>query len=181
SLVALSARSNAHFVLQVPTSIGYSDVNEGTAPCGGYDITTRSTGVTDWPITGGPVQVLSTHPEAQWEINAALLNDTSKLKPMVPMIKQGGLGSICFTSIPGLQDWVGQDAAFQIVQHAVDGALYQCAAIRFVEGPAATVPGSCKNASGVTAQFIPGTESASSSTAASSLPTKAPNASISST
>ncbi|KAK3938583.1 hypothetical protein QBC46DRAFT_220684, partial [Diplogelasinospora grovesii] len=155
-----------HFVLQVPTSIGFDDVKEGTAPCGGFDITSR-TGVSEWPVAGAPIQIISTHPQAEWEIKAALLNDTFRY--LLPKISQQGLGEFCLPSVPGIKEWEGLDGVMQMIQHAVDGALYQCAAIKFVGGAAASVPDSCKNASSIVASFEPGTDTGTLATVSTGM------------
>ncbi len=122
--LALFHPVSAHFVLQVPTSLGFDDALEGAGPCGSFDITDRHT-VTPWPLAGGPVQVISTHPKADWTISAALLNSTGSFRPMVPQIRQAGLGTFCLPAVPGIPDWEGQDAVLQMIQNAADGLLYQ--------------------------------------------------------
>ncbi|KAK6511728.1 hypothetical protein TWF481_000634 [Arthrobotrys musiformis] len=146
--------ANAHFVLQIPTSLGFSDINEVQAPCGGFDIASRNK-VTNWPIGGYPIGVVSTHPNAHWQIRAALLENTEEFVDLIPNIVQDGLGNFCLTRVPGIADWVGKDAVLQVVQRAVDGELYQCAAIKFVEGATASVPGNCRNGSSVVASIDP--------------------------
>ncbi len=127
-LVALWAAVHAacHFTVTYPETIAqYSDVTEGTAPCGGANITVRNNTV-GWPVAGFPVGLLTTHPQATYEIRAALANATDDWKDMVPKLNQtGGVGYFCLQSVPGVAAWVGQDAVVQITQRAVDGALYQ--------------------------------------------------------
>jgi hypothetical protein len=134
-LSILVVATSAHFVLQVPTSLGFNDALEATAPCDGFDIGDRSKGVTDWPVNGAPVQILTTHPDVQLEIKAALLSNTSSFKFLVPVVAQHGVGTFCIPSVPGIADWVGQQAVFQMIQHAPDGALYQVRAITLPPGP----------------------------------------------
>ncbi|EGX45652.1 hypothetical protein TWF173_000875 [Orbilia oligospora] len=153
-LLALIPFTAAHFVLQVPTSLGFNDINEVEAPCGGFDITSRST-VTDWPIAGYPIGVVSTHPNALWQIRAALLEKPDEFVDLLPNIRQDGMGNFCLGTVPGYADWIGKDAVLQVVQTAVDGMLYQCAAIKFVEGAAAAVPGNCRNGSRIVASVDP--------------------------
>ncbi|KAH8879300.1 hypothetical protein GQ53DRAFT_756110 [Thozetella sp. PMI_491] len=50
----------AHFVLQIPTSLGFDDDAEADSPCGGFNATDR-TNVTNFPIKGGAVGVLTTN------------------------------------------------------------------------------------------------------------------------
>ncbi|KAJ9134361.1 hypothetical protein NKR23_g10202 [Pleurostoma richardsiae] len=159
AILLASALGAAHFVLEVPPSIGFNDAIEATAPCDGFDITSRKI-VTDFPVAGSPIQILSTHPKAEWEVRAALLNNTSNFTYMVPRISQQGIGIFCLPSVPGIADWEGLEVIMQMIQHAVDGALYQCAALKFVSGPPASIPSSCKNATGIIASFISGSETA---------------------
>ncbi|EPS37515.1 hypothetical protein H072_8797 [Dactylellina haptotyla CBS 200.50] len=164
---ALLPAATAHFVLQVPVSLGFEDEKEDQSPCGGFDIKGRTT-VTDWPIGGYPIGVVSTHPDAVWQIRAALLENTSEFVDLVPDIKQQGMGNFCLSSIPGYAAWVGKDAVLQVIQTAADGQLFQCAAIKFVDGSAASVPGNCKNGTNVVASVDP------SYTASMGSPTSAP-------
>ncbi|KAK4987446.1 hypothetical protein LTR66_007591 [Elasticomyces elasticus] len=161
--------TSAHFVLQLPKSLGYNDVLEAQPLCGSFDVASRNT-VTDWPIGGSAVSVLSTHPKATWQIRAALANDTGTWTDLIPSIAGAGLGDFCLPAVPGHAEWVGLDAVLQVTQSAADGTLYQCAAIKFVLGDAAIIPSSCKNSTGPTASFtsvIPATASASVSTSTS--------------
>jgi hypothetical protein len=126
-LLALSA--TGHFVLNAPPSLGFDDVNEGKAPCGGFDPKQHSTEtiVTDFPVAGYPISVLSTHSFSTWEIRAALLNntDTDNWTSLVPLVAQSGVGTFCFPQTPGVAAWVGLEAVLQVTQKAADGALYQ--------------------------------------------------------
>ncbi|KAF3942010.1 hypothetical protein ABW19_dt0206763 [Dactylella cylindrospora] len=158
----------AHFVLQIPTSLGFSDINEVQAPCGGFDIKSRNT-VTEWPLGGHPIGVVSTHPNAHWQIRAALLENTDEFVDLIPDIRQDGMGNFCLRSVPGYADWVGKDAVLQVIQTAVDGQLYQCAAIQFVEGEAASTPGNCRNATNIVASIDP--DYTGQATAPASAPT----------
>jgi len=116
--------SSAHFVLQIPSSIGFSDVNEGTAPCGSFDITSRAN-ASNWPVAGQPVAALTTHPESIFQIRAALENDTNNFVELIPPFVQTGLGYWCLTAVPGVAAWEGLPAVVQVVQFAADGDLYQ--------------------------------------------------------
>lgn len=116
---------NCHFVLQIPTSIGYDDAHEGAAPCGNFDPTSRVGGPTNWPVGGSAISVLTTHTSVTWDIKAALVNDTSNWVRLVPVLTQTGVGFFCEPHIPGLAAWIGLPAVLQVTQHASDGALYQ--------------------------------------------------------
>jgi hypothetical protein len=123
-LLGFAAISSAHFVLQVPTSLGFDDVKEDIAPCGGFDIAADKV-VTDWPLSGGHIQVISTHVKAKWDIRAALLSDVANFTDMLPTIAQEGLGTFCLPTVPGIAAWKGKEAVLQIIQTATDGKLYQ--------------------------------------------------------
>jgi hypothetical protein len=126
ALLGLASLSTAHFVLMIPTSLGYDDEKESQAPCGSYNPLDRSTGVTDWPVGGHSVGLLSTHGSVTWEINAALISGgATTFVPLVLPFAQRGVGDVCFGAVPGNPAWVGQDAVVQLIQHAPDGNLYQ--------------------------------------------------------
>ncbi|RVD84765.1 uncharacterized protein DFL_006490 [Arthrobotrys flagrans] len=150
-LLTLLPFATAHFLLNTPPTIGFSDDDEGTYPCGSFNVTSRKT-VTDFPIAGLPISVTSTHPEDTWFFRAALLNDTENWVDLLPAISQQGTGDFCNPSVPGPAAWEGEDGVVQIVAIAPDGFLFQCAAVKFVRGSAAA-SGSCKNGTKVSAEF----------------------------
>lgn len=156
--IAAAPLAAGHFVLQVPESIGYVDKDEDKGPCGGFDINTRQP-LVEWPISGHPVQVISTHTKSLWTIQAALLSDPTNFRLLVPKIDQSGLGTFCEPVIPGIAEWEGKDAVVQMTQEAVDGKLYQCAAVRFVNKPAAAAPATCKNSTNLVAVYVGGSSS----------------------
>lgn len=123
-LLAAFPRVHSHFVLQIPPSIGFNDVKEDQEPCGGFDIKSREK-VTDWPVAGHPIGVVSTHPGATWQFRAALIEEPENFVDLLPNLIQDGMGNFCLQSVPGFADWVGRDAVFQMIQTAVDGRLYQ--------------------------------------------------------
>ncbi|KAF4627119.1 hypothetical protein G7Y89_g11035 [Cudoniella acicularis] len=157
ALIALGvvAIAEAHFVLQEPVSLGFDDDAEGTAPCGGFNASSRLN-VTNWPTSGGAVGVLTTHTTVQWEYKVARLSNLTNWVSVTPTLNQTGVGNFCETLIPGKKAWEGESGVLQVIQHGVDGALYQCAAIKFVKPlrTAALVPTGCTNSTGVTAQWI---------------------------
>jgi hypothetical protein len=123
-LLGVSAAS-AHFVLKEPGSLGYSDVLEGNAPCGGVDVKGREN-AHDWPIGGSQVHVLTTHARAVWTYKAALSNDTETWVDLIPAVSQNkGYGDFCLPSVPGPTGWVGLKGVIQVVQIGPDGSLYQ--------------------------------------------------------
>ncbi|KAK0656914.1 hypothetical protein B0T16DRAFT_308114, partial [Cercophora newfieldiana] len=155
-LVAATAAS-AHFALEIPTSIGFNDEKLNESPCGSFDPTDRSKGVTKWSVEGGNIGVISTHGKVTWEINAALVSEPTKWLPLVREFAQSGVGSVCIQRVPGFSAWIGKPVVLQIVQHGHDGDLYQCAAIEFTAGGPDSVPSGCTNSNGVTMDpLVPG-------------------------
>ncbi|KAK0713311.1 hypothetical protein B0T26DRAFT_742078 [Lasiosphaeria miniovina] len=177
ALLGLAVSASAHFVLQIPTSLGFDDELEATGPCGSFDPTDRSKGVSGWSVNGGNVGVLSTHTSVTWELNVALLSAPTTWLPLVQTFAQKGVGNVCFAKVPGFAAWADQDAVLQVIQHGPDGDLYQASpfflsrfAIKFVTGGPDAVPGDCTTSSGVSiGPMIPAagpTPSKSSSTSA---------------
>ncbi|EGX45653.1 hypothetical protein AOL_s00169g259 [Orbilia oligospora ATCC 24927] len=156
AIASISSLARAHYFLQSPPSIGFDDVKLTETPCGGFDATDRSGGVTEWPVSGFPFSVITTHLDVIWTFKAALLSDVSNFIDIYPNVRQTGISEFCLPALPGIEAWIGQDAVFQVVQQAPDGYLYQCSAIKFVSGgPALT--GDCSNSTSVRASIIPGT------------------------
>jgi hypothetical protein len=125
ALMAISAMTRAHFVLTIPTSLGFDDDNEGVAPCGGFDANNRDN-VTNWKIKGDAIAVLTTHESVTWEYKAALVSDLNHWVHLTPTLNQTGVGDFCEPQIPGLGgSWLNKPAVLQVIQHGPDGILYQ--------------------------------------------------------
>jgi hypothetical protein len=100
--------ANGHFVLQLPTSLGFDDEREGEFPCGGFSPHSR-TNVTLWPVKGFAVSVLTTHSEATWEYKAALLSDLYHWVRVTKVLSQTGVAtSASLSSLPSRR---GQESA----------------------------------------------------------------------
>ncbi|EPS37507.1 hypothetical protein H072_8802 [Dactylellina haptotyla CBS 200.50] len=128
-LLGVFGAASAHFILEVPESIGFDDDNEGIFPCGGFDQSHRA-GLPEspWPKKGAPIGVVTTHNEAIWEFKAAVVPFTNRWVSLSRNITQtAGLGSVCFSNIPGPKNplWYGRKGVIQIAQHGHDGTLYQ--------------------------------------------------------
>jgi hypothetical protein len=123
----LLALGSAHFSLYTPTAIGANMAGgpmEGTGPCGSFDETNRDN-VTNWPIGGYPVYLVTTHPQVVFEFRAALVNDTTSWINLIPPINQYGLGFFCEPAMPGFAPWAGLPIVLQVAQYALDGINYQ--------------------------------------------------------
>ncbi|KAJ6257454.1 hypothetical protein Dda_7238 [Drechslerella dactyloides] len=152
-LLSLLPLARAHFLLNSPPTIGFSDDDEGDYPCGSFDASSRTT-VTNFPSGGIPISLTSTHPQVTYFYRVALLNDTNAWVDLHQPIAQVGQGKFCSQDVPGLAAWEGQDAVLQIAASAPDGWLFQCSAVKFVSG-AATGPGSdCTNASSIKVSYV---------------------------
>ncbi|KAF3902893.1 hypothetical protein AA313_de0208848 [Arthrobotrys entomopaga] len=173
-LMALLPLTYAHFSLNFPPTMGFSDDDEDTYPCGGFDVQSRKI-VTDYPVAGAPISVTSTHPQDTWFFRAALLNDTENWIDLQPAVDQEGTGKFCASRVRGPPGWENQDAVLQVVAVAPDGFLFQCAAVRFVSGVAITpADEKCVNDTRVTASFTDETiilDASTTITAAGTQPT----------
>jgi hypothetical protein len=121
----LATPITAHFILQIPTSIGYDDTNEGIAPCGNFNASDRSKGVKTWPVGGSAIKVLTTHTSVTWEYKMALLSNTASWTSVTPLLYQSGVPYFCEPQIPAPAAWAGLDAVLQVIQHTSHGDLYQ--------------------------------------------------------
>ena len=124
-LVGLASLTGAHFFLETPIAIGFDDLTLTEAPCGGFDPTDRSAGVTEWSVLGYPIALITTHLNVNWTFRAALLSDVTNWVDVFPRIHQTGIAEFCLPEVPGIEAWIGQDAVVQIIQEAPDGLLHQ--------------------------------------------------------
>lgn len=122
--VVLCTITNAHFVLDIPTSLGFDDELEDVAPCGGFDPHTR-TNITNFFTKGSPVSVLTTHLSVTFEFNAAIASNLNHWVPLTRVLNQTGVGEFCEPQIPAITSWAGKQAVLQVIQHGPDGTLYQ--------------------------------------------------------
>ncbi|KAI9172596.1 expression library immunization antigen 1 [Paramyrothecium foliicola] len=149
-LLMLASCAQAHFKLVDPESIGFSDDEEGTAPCGSFTPNFSKDKIADFHVGGQPIALLSTHPEGTWLFRATF-EESAKgdWQQIHSIVTQKGLGDFCVPAVTAPDSWVGRTGVLGVVIDAPDGMLYQCASVRFVEGEQA--PGSsCKNGTDVT-------------------------------
>lgn len=126
ALLALLPSTFAHFVLNYPVSLGFDDDNEGTGPCGGFDVTFNATRDSNVTVGGFATTSRTTHPQADWQFRVT----TSTSEPynwtnIVPVVQQYGLGDFCLQNLTLPESYVGQRGVIQVIQSAVDGNLYQ--------------------------------------------------------
>jgi len=151
-LVRLTSVSG-HFLLLSPNPIGpFDEDTEGSAPCGGPAITFSNT--TDFHVDGDAIALESTHPAANWLFRATLdKTGSGNWTDLLPVVAQSALGAFCEPAVKVPESFAGQSGLIQVIQNAVDGELFECAAVNFVSGAASSIPSDCSNATGVTAVF----------------------------
>lgn len=59
AVLALATSSSAHFLLNYPPTIGFSDDDEGTAPCGNFAVDFSKDNVTDFHVDSDVIAVVS--------------------------------------------------------------------------------------------------------------------------
>ncbi|KAI1422064.1 hypothetical protein F5Y12DRAFT_764875 [Xylaria sp. FL1777] len=150
----LAASVHAHFTVQYPATVGaFNDDEEGQAPCGGYspDITTIDT--VDFHVGGDAIATKSTHPQTTWlyRITTEALSKNNWTQ-VYGIVQQSGPGEFCVNAVTLPAEYVGQKAILSIVGSGIDGVLYQCSALHFVNGTTDT-PSACTNGTGITASY----------------------------
>jgi hypothetical protein len=55
----LASQASAHFLLNYPPTIGFSDDDEGTAPCGSFTVDFTTDNVTDFYVGGDAIALVS--------------------------------------------------------------------------------------------------------------------------
>lgn len=132
---SLLSISTAHFLLNYPPTVGFSDDNEGIAPCGGFAISYDN--ATDFHVDGDAIAVTSTHPTAVWLFRATLSQTAAgNYTNLIPSVQQNALGAFCETGLKVNSSWAGQKGVIQVIQDATDGLLYQvCFGLRIKSPP----------------------------------------------
>jgi len=116
---------SAHFLLNYPNTVGFSDDKKSTAPCGGFTVTFDN--ATDFRVDGDAIAVTSTHPQAEWLFRATLdkTGTGDNFTNLLPVVSEAGLGSYCETGLTVPGTWAGKDGVIQVIQHGPDGSLFQ--------------------------------------------------------
>ncbi|KAH7113801.1 hypothetical protein B0J11DRAFT_585008 [Dendryphion nanum] len=146
ALFGLAVVANAHFFIQDPPYLGFDDTKMTQAPCGGFSPTIRD-GASDFSVGGSAIAVLTTHGTVSWEYHAALVSDPTNWVTIYGSLNQKGVGDFCLPTVTAPKEWAGKHGVIQVIQHAHDGDLHQAT------GGPESVPGSCKNGTGVSAEF----------------------------
>lgn len=113
--------ATCHFQLQHPPSrAGEDDEKQATFPCGGYD-TVKSR--TQFPLTGGSVQLELGHDESLLEVLLAVGNDPGDSFNIVwqPILQEEGPGPFCLQNLVWLlvcSFWRGKPLDMVLVEDA---------------------------------------------------------------
>lgn len=167
--LALLPLAFAHFNLDFPASRGFDDDKEGEFACGSFNDVSSTR--TDFPISGGPIQVRFGHQQTNVAIYMAIGDNPGTNFNIVAQqqLQVSGYGEFCFgnVSVPaGLNVTDGTKATIQVVTNAHgSGGLYQCADVTLVNTPlsASDYSNHCKNGStSVTQENISGNPNSTS-------------------
>ncbi|KAF1852097.1 uncharacterized protein K460DRAFT_325687 [Cucurbitaria berberidis CBS 394.84] len=126
----------AHFQLTFPKARGFSDDVESNFPCGGFNDVQKQR--TDFPISGGPIQLNMGHPQTNIAVYVAIGDNPGSGFSVVArqQLTVDGLGNFCIGSISlptSLNVSDGTLASIQVVSNNHEsGGLYQCADVKLV-------------------------------------------------
>ncbi|KAF3048001.1 hypothetical protein E8E12_005723 [Didymella heteroderae] len=154
--LALTPVAFAHFNLKYPSTRGFDEDKEPSFPCGGFD--TVSSQRTDFPISGGPIQLTMGHQQSNVGVYLAVGDNPGDgfSTVLYPQFQVSGLGNFCLgdVSIPSsLNVTEGTKATIQVIIKAQgeDTALYQCSDVNMVNTPLSQsdYSSNCQNGTGV--------------------------------
>ncbi|TGJ81305.1 hypothetical protein E0Z10_g7460 [Xylaria hypoxylon] len=151
----LTASAYAHFTVQYPETVGeFNDDEESDAPCGGYSPSLDNIETVDFHVGGDAIATKSTHPQTNW-LYRITTDDIAKNNwtQIYSIVQQSGPGDYCSEAVTLPSEYIGQKAILSIVGSGIDGLLYQCSALLFVNGTADT-PSACVNGSSITASYV---------------------------
>lgn len=119
----------AHFELTYPKARGFTEDDESTFPCGGFNDVQQQR--TDFAMSGGPITINLGHPQTNVAVYMAIGDSPGDGFSIVahPQIMVTGLGDFCFGSVgvpEGLNVTDGTKASIQVVTNNHEsGGLYQ--------------------------------------------------------
>ena len=89
----------AHFNLLSPAARGFIEDTLGNFPCGGQNTPTPNR--TQWPLAGGPIQLLMGHDHSVVQVLLGIGNDVGSNFniTLVPTIQEMGLGNFCLGDV----------------------------------------------------------------------------------
>jgi hypothetical protein len=125
-LVFLASTASAHFVLNTPTSVGFDEDKSTQGPCGSFDVKNRTT-VTQWPVNGGELAILSVDNAINATVNFAMAGNTTMFTPGIKF-NMVGTGDLCLPAVKppaSMQNMVGMQAVLQVRGNTADGVVFQ--------------------------------------------------------
>ncbi|KAI0841463.1 hypothetical protein F5Y06DRAFT_259564 [Hypoxylon sp. FL0890] len=154
AMLLFASGISAHFTVQYPAAVGpFIDDEEPNPPCGGYSPNIDMVQITDFHVDGDAIATSLTHLQGTWMYRITTdPNAKGNWTEISHVFQQSGAGAYCNPQIMVPHEFIGQKGYIGMISHAVDGFLWQCSGVHFVEGTGAQ-PDVCKNASGVTASF----------------------------
>ncbi|KAI8082710.1 uncharacterized protein BX664DRAFT_338897 [Halteromyces radiatus] len=129
-LVLVCQTVYGHYQLTYPPSRGFSESNEPTGPCGGFNQVSSQR--TEFPIKNGFLEINSEHPKYTYQVFMAIGNNptASSFTGNNSMVAQGQVSypaqsclQVDLSSVQAATD--GTNATLQIIYMAGDGSLYQ--------------------------------------------------------
>ena len=96
----------AHFELESPSARGFDEDQLTNYPCGGQN--SVSSNRTQYPLSGGPIQLRMGHDHAELQVNLALGNEAVDGNAfnvnILPIVQQEGLGEFCIGALVSLDE-----------------------------------------------------------------------------
>lgn len=133
-LPLLAHIANAHFTIEYPGSRGFEEEKHGEWPCGSFNepSSTRAS----FPLTGGPLQITSSHTRQLLQVLMAVGNNPGENfnYVVVPTFQQTAPKEFCFgdVTIPrieGVNLTEGSNATLQVISGGGEGGLYAVSSI----------------------------------------------------
>ncbi|KAG0170636.1 hypothetical protein DFQ28_000160 [Apophysomyces sp. BC1034] len=145
--------ASAHFQLTYPTSRGFNEDQEPTAPCGGFDSVQPRT---QFPLQNGFVEIAAHHPQYTYQVNVLINNQPTTADFVAANLKQIAMGQrnypmaaclpVNFANVTDAKN--GVNATIQVLFNGGDGQLYQCTDVVLVDQAANFNASQCVNADG---------------------------------
>lgn len=159
----------AHYTVTYPSSRGFDENKEPTAPCGGFDtVGTR----TQFPLTNGFVEINSGHTSYSYVVNllvdnepttADFSNSTANVQVATGSRSYPQAACLSLDMTKNAAANAGANATIQIIYNGGDGELYQCIDVTLAETVSNWNNSMCVNADGSSASSSASSASATQS------------------
>ncbi|KAI1413554.1 hypothetical protein F5Y13DRAFT_188986 [Hypoxylon sp. FL1857] len=155
AMLLFASSISAHFIVKYPPTVGpFNDDQEPNAPCGGYSPNISAVAITDFHVDGDAIATSLTHTQGTWLYRVTADPEAKgNWTEIYPIFQQSGQGLFCDPHVTVPHEFIGKKGYIGLISHAVDGFLWQCAGVNFVEGTG-TAPDVCHNDTGVTTSFV---------------------------